>query len=103
VITAKAPDGRWHLKSKLLEDGNETHISRCVGEDDLQVIKPAPTYVSGTKLRFAGGQATVIDDLGDVVTLGLPAKRYPTLAGGFKEVSLSRVNIAKALLVLELL
>jgi hypothetical protein len=78
-------------------------LRRTASEGDLTLVSPTPSYVAGTKLKFDGGEAVVIEDQCDVVVLATPETNYLTRTGAPIKVQASRINVAKSVIVLEML
>ena len=75
-----------------------------VGEGDLALVAPAPTYEAGTTLEHEGMSYTVAADLGDHVELIVPNTRSPLRGGGALHLSGGNTTtVAKSDLTLEAL
>ena len=76
-------DGFFHLEGKV--PGRSTYVTRVARTSDLRLVQPAPVYEPGAIVRYQGRPVSVLEDLGDEVTV---------VAG------LSRVDAPKSELVL---
>jgi hypothetical protein len=106
VVRGKTLDGsRWRVTCKDVDAPNRAALSaRVVGEGDIVLIKPAPTYEPGSTITHNGVAHTVARDLGDEIELIVPASRFPTKGGDhLLRPAGNHVTIPKSDLVLETL
>jgi len=103
VAERRLPGGQWKLVCKAVDHKlREVFSSMTVGEGDLTVVAPAPTYAVGDAVEHNGMQHAVAADLGDAVELIVPATRRPLRGGGYLHIAAgNNITLSKADLVLE--
>jgi len=103
VVDSRGFDGRWKVVSKAVDGRNRSALSSLtVAEGDIVLIKEAPTYAVGAEVRYERVDHEVIEDLGELVRLSVPASSFPLRYGGaLRRPSGNSAVISKANLVLE--
>jgi signal peptidase I len=101
-VVHSALGGRWKCIGRgVVGRDRQALISRIVGEGDIVVVKPAPTFAPGTTIEHNGVEHTVLADHGDTAELEVPSSRYPLKRGGHLHIAAGNTTtVTKAELVL---